>query len=65
MSRLTEAEYAYKQQRANVRLVGIRDLRRVFFRAHKRAANGSDLAKVPLWAILDEYASRGVEPPSV
>lgn len=65
MSLLTDAEYAYRRQRADVQLVGERQLRRTYRRAHRRAANGSDLARVRLRALRDEFIYRGVEPPCV
>lgn len=65
MSLLTEAEYAYRRQRADVQLVGERGLRKAFRRAHERAERGSDLAKVRRRALLDEFAWRGLEPPRV
>ena len=48
-----------------MQLVGEWELRRVFRRTHKRAASGSDLAKVRLKALHDEFTFRGVEPPHV
>jgi hypothetical protein len=63
MSNLTDAEDAYRQQRAAVVLAGRRELRRTYRRTRERAVNGSDLAKVRLKALADEYTARGLEPP--
>jgi len=63
MSNLTDVEDAYRQQRAAVQLVGRRELRRTYRRTHGRAVNGSDLAKVRLKALRDEFMARGLEPP--
>lgn len=65
MSLLTDAAYAYRRQRADVQLVGERELRKAFRRAHQRTEGGSDLARVRLKALRDEFTSRGVEPPRV
>lgn len=65
MSNLTDAEDAYRQQRAAVVLAGRRGLRRTYRRTHERAMKGSDLAKVRLKALQDEFMARGLEPPRV
>jgi hypothetical protein len=63
MSNLTDAEDAYRQQRAAVQLAGRRKLRRTYRRTHDRAMRGSDLAKVRLKALKDEYRARHMERP--
>lgn len=65
MSLLTEAEYAYKQQREAVMTARPRELRRALRQACKRAKSGSDLTLVRVKAIRDEYAARGAVPPRV
>lgn len=63
MSLLTDAEQAYRDQRAAVQLAGRRELRKAFRGAWRRAAHGNDLALVRVKALRDEYAARGLEPP--
>ena len=65
MSNLTDAEDAYRQQKASVQLVGRWELRRSYRRTHQHAMAGSDLAKVRLKALRDEYTARGLEIPRV
>ena len=65
MSNLTDAEDAYRQQRAGAQLVGRWTLRRSYRRTHQRAMAGSDLAKVRLKALRDEYTARGLAVPRV
>ena len=65
MSQLTDAQHAYAMQRDEALFAGPRELRRIFRRACKRAANGSYVAKARVKALRDEYAARGEEPPRV
>lgn len=62
MSLLTEAADAYRQQRQAAQLVSDRDLAKMLQRAQRRADNGSDLARVRVKALLDEFTLRGLEP---
>ena len=60
MSLLTDAEQAYRAQRAAVQLVGPKALRRAYRRTERRARDGDQLALVRLAAVRDEYLRRGI-----
>ena len=62
MSLLTEAEQAYKEQRAAVQLVGARALRRAYDRVERQARGQDPLALARLAALRDECTRRGIDP---
>ena len=65
MSLLTDAESAYRQQRAAVRLLGPFRLRQAYRRLHGRAGSDDVLVLARLAALKDELILRGVEVPHV
>jgi len=65
MSLLTDAEAAYRQQRAQAKLVGAFHLRQSYRRLYVRVDRNDSIALARLAAVKDELVIRGVEVPHV
>lgn len=65
MSLLTDAEHAYRQQRADDKLAGPFRLRQQYRKLRVRAGRDDMVALARLAALKDELILRGVEVPHV
>lgn len=65
MSLLTDAEAAYRRQRAESKLFGAFGLRQCYRKLHARATNDDSVVLARLAALKDEMVLRNVEVPHV
>lgn len=65
MSLLTDAEYAYRRQRAEAKLFGAFGLRQAYRKVHASSAGQDSIALARLAALKDEMVLRNLEAPHV